>query len=310
MNESYTKNVPAMASTQAETELRRSARARWGLAVAVLLGSATASAQLQATASVGFAKLEAKFDADGERDDLDPTVTHIPIGISANYTIWGGVYAGAGLVMRNKSVASDPEKSSFGLADLELRAGWKGKFGVVGVGAELGGKIDLGKVPADLASDQTTTSDNMHGLRIGANVIAAVAGPVFEVGARVSATLHFARDLAPKKGDPEVETQSGLLIDPALVLQGSVDLGSLAFLWGLDVGFLYETADKLAGEEVKDSEMNMLYVTPSVGVKVGQHVIRGVFGYLDGDMMAGIPLMGDNRSVPLIPVTLMYAFTM
>ena len=278
-------------------------------ALLTLFATSTASAQLQATASVGFAKLEDKFDADGERGDLNPTVTHIPVALSVNYTFWQGVYAGAGLVMRNKSIDSDPKKSSFGLADLEIRAGWKGKFGIVGASAEIAGKIDLGKVPEDLDADQTTTSDNMHGLRIGAGVLASVM-PTLEVGARFSATLHFARDIAPSKGAPKVELQSGVLLDPALVLQGSVDLGAVALLYGLDIGFLYETADKSGGTEVKDSEMNMLYVTPSIGVKVGQHVVRGVFGYLDGDMMAGIPLIGDNRSVPLVPFTVMYTFTM
>ncbi|MBT9559586.1 MAG: hypothetical protein IV100_26385 [Myxococcales bacterium] len=277
--------------------------------VTTLSAPRTASAQLQATVSAGFAKLEDKFDADGERGDLDPTVTHIPIGLSVNYTFWQGLYGGAGLVMRNKSVDSDPKKSSFGLADLELRLGWKSKFGIVGVGAEVAGKIDLGKVPADLESDQTTTSDNMHGLRIGAQVLASVM-PTLEVGARFSATIHFARDLAPTKGAAEVETQSGVLLDPALVLQGSIALGSVALLYGVDIGFLFETADKVAGNETKDSEMNMLYVTPSIGVKIGGHVVKGVFGYLDGDMMAGIPLIGDNRSVPIVPFTLMYTFTM
>lgn len=280
------------------------------LALLVMLATPVASAQLQAAASVGFAKLSDKFDADGNRDSLTPSVTHIPVGLSINYTFWQGLYAGTGLVMRNKSIDSDPKKSSFGLADLELRLGWKGNFGPVSAGAELAGKIDLGKLPADLDSDQTTTSDNQHGLRIGANVGYAVAGPLANLGLRVSATIHFEREFAQKKGDAEVKVQSGVLIDPALVFAGAVDLGPVALLYGVDLGFLYQTANKLAGEEVKDSEMQMLYITPSVGVKIGQHAIRGIFGYLDGDMMAGIPLVGKSRAVPVVPFTLMYTFTM
>jgi hypothetical protein len=285
------------------------------LLVACLSAFATTAAaqqQIQATLAVGYSNLDKLFDENGDRQDLKAAQSHIPIGIGVNYTFWQGVYGGVGLAMRNKSVeATDTteKKSMFGLGDLELRLGWKNKFGIIGAGVEAVGKIDLGKLPKDLDADEVLCSDNMHGFRIGGNVLASVL-PMLDIGVRVSATLHFERSIAPGKDSPEVKMKSGTLIDPALVLSGSVDLGGVGLLYGVDIGYLYRTSNTVEGTDVKNTEMSMLYLTPSIGVKYAEHSLRAVFAFADGDMMVGIPLMGENRpAMATVPFALVYTYT-
>jgi hypothetical protein len=291
-----------------------------------LLAPTLASAQLRADLSVGFATISDSFDNKGERKDFkDPgtdgatQVTEdflVPINIGLKYGFFRGLYAGAELSVL--SISSEDanrsnKKSAFGVRELDLALGWRGNLAVIDLGIEAGFKIDLGKKPKDLKSDELGTSDNNHAFHVGIEVAKSLM-PAFGVGVRLNSVIHLERDLEQNN----TSVKSGTVIDPALFVFGEIGLNPIAVFYGIDLGFLYRTADEVNDEPVKatidgkEEELDhyLLHLGLHVGVRYGAHSLKVALNMEDEDATTGIPLIGKAMPAATVPVTISYGFRM
>ncbi len=280
----------------------------------------TASAQLNARLTVGYQPLSEAFDNDGDRDSIDRPVqeTLVPVNIAADYTFFAGLYAGAELSLLYRDFPNyevggvEKDRGAFGISELDLKVGWGGSF-VVDVGIEAGFKFDLGKHPGDLEEDKVTTSDNNHAFHIGGNVGFSVL-PMLSLGARINLVLPLEREVR-NAADIEEDRQSGTVVDAAATVGGSVGLGGVSLLYGVDLAFFYQGALRVNGDVAgqingEDPTINMFHVIPMVGVGFGKHRVKLTLGAFGEDAMLGIPLFGKNISFATVPVSVTYGFAM
>jgi hypothetical protein len=291
-----------------------------------LLAPTLASAQLRADLSVGFATISDSFDNKGERKDFKDPGTDgatqdtedflVPINIGLKYGFFRGLYAGAELSVLSISredANRNKAGSAFGVRELDLAIGWRGNLAVIDLGIEAGFKIDLGKKPKDLKSDELGTSDNNHAFHVGIEVAKSLM-PAFGVGVRLNSVIHLERDLE----QDNKSVKSGTVIDPALFVFGEIGLNPIAVFYGIDLGFLYRTADEVNDEPVKatidgkqeELDHYLLHLGLHVGVRYGQHSLKVALSMEDEDATTGIPLMGKAMPAATVPVTISYGFRM
>ncbi|MBT9554432.1 MAG: hypothetical protein IV100_00330 [Myxococcales bacterium] len=291
-----------------------------------LFAPALASAQLRADLSVGFASISDSFDNKGERKDFkDPGPDGatqktedflVPINIGLKYGFFRGLYAGAELSVlsiSSEDANRENKKSAFGVRELDLAIGWRGNLAVIDLGIEAGFKIDLGKKPKDLKTDELATSDNNHAFHIGLEIGKSLM-PAFGVGVRLNSVIHLERDLEQNN----TSVKSGVVVDPALFIYGEIGLNPIAVFYGLDLGFLYRTADETndvpqeATIDGKTDELDhyLLHLGLHVGVRYGAHSLKVALSMEDEDATTGIPLIGKAIPAATVPVTISYGFRM
>jgi hypothetical protein len=246
--------------------------------------SANAAGAVSAGISVGYITYSEITDKDGEAVELPDPMAHIPIVLGVNYGIMENLDAGVALFFEQRSQG---DASGFGMREAVIGVGYE----VAGAYITAGFKLDLGKKPADLATDGTEmgTSNNQNGIAIGVHYNHSLSDTM---------GLHVGLGVVHSLGDGEdTATANGLILDPNVGIDYSLGGGMSA---GLDVGYVIVGETKFDGNAVTDSGSSALYVTPwfATGVAGGDLSVA-IGGHME-DMHSGIVLMGKN--MPKMPL--------